>query len=204
MLASNIIASKIISVGSLFVPAAVIIFPLTYIFSDIFNEIYGYRATRRTAWFAFFANLLMVLLFKLTIIIPSAPFYENQEAFEIVLGGTWRILVASLIAYMVGDLINDIIFRKMKENHGEELFSLRSILSSLVGMGVDSLLFLTIAFWGIIPMHILAIMIPTQWGVKVVVKIIFAPITDLAVKKIKKIEGNPAEQKYGFLDKVFI
>jgi uncharacterized integral membrane protein (TIGR00697 family) len=204
MLVSNIIASKIISIGTLFVPVAVIIFPFAYIFSDIFNEIYGYRATRRTAWFAFSANLLMVLLFKLAIVIPGAPFYENQKAFEDILGGTWRILIASLVAYMVGDFINDVIFKKMKERHGEKKFSIRSIFSSMIGMGIDSFLFLVIAFFGMVPTKVLLVMIPTQWGVKITGQIIFFPLTLLIVKKIKKIYLEPAEYKLGILDKVFI
>jgi uncharacterized integral membrane protein (TIGR00697 family) len=204
MLVSNIIASKIISIGTLFVPVAVIIFPFAYIFSDIFNEIYGYRATRRTAWFAFSANLLMVLLFKLAIVIPGAPFYENQKAFENILGGTWRILIASLVAYMVGDFINDVIFKKMKERHGEKKFSIRSIFSSMIGMGIDSFLFLVIAFFGVVPTSVLLVMIPTQWGVKIIGQIIFFPLTFLIVKKIKKIEHEPVEHKLGILDRVFI
>ena len=207
MLVSNIIAMKMISLGPLIVPAAVIIFPFTYILSDIFNEVYGYRATRRTAWYAFGANLLMVALFKLTILIPGAPFWgpEAQKSFEDVLGGTWRILIASLAAYMVGDLVNDTIFRTMKIMHGDKKFGLRSIFSSMIGVAIDSVVFITVAFYGT-PFFTFAI-IPSQWTVKILYEIILLPFTIWAVKKIKQVENNIANQKpgeLGILDRLFI
>jgi uncharacterized integral membrane protein (TIGR00697 family) len=204
MLVSNIIALKMISLGPLIVPAAVIIFPVTYILSDVFSEVYGYRATRRTAWYAFGANLLMVALFKLAIVLPGAPFWgaEAQRAFEETLGGTWRILIASLAAYMVGDFVNDVIFRKMREKHGEKKFSLRSIFSSMIGVALDSFVFITVAFWGT-PLFSYAV-IPSQWSIKIIYEIIFLPLTILAIKKIKEIEGKPPEQKPSFFDRVFI
>jgi uncharacterized integral membrane protein (TIGR00697 family) len=196
-----------ISLGPLIVPAAVIIFPFTYILSDIFNEVYGYRATRRTAWYAFGANLLMVALFKLAILIPGAPFWgpEAQKAFEDVLGGTWRILIASLSAYMVGDLVNDIIFKTMKGMHGNKKFGLRSMFSSMIGVAIDSVVFITVAFYGT-PFFTYAI-IPSQWSVKILYMIILLPFTIWAVKKIKQVENNIANQKpgeRGILDRLFI
>jgi uncharacterized integral membrane protein (TIGR00697 family) len=207
MLVSNIIALKMISLGPLIVPAAVIIFPFTYILSDIFNEVYGYRATRRTAWYAFGANLLMVGLFKLAILIPGASFWspEAQKAFEDVLGGTWRILIASLSAYMIGDLVNDIIFKTMKGMHGEKKFGLRSVFSSMIGVAIDSVVFITVAFYGT-PFFTYAI-IPSQWSVKILYEIILLPFTIWAVKKIKQAERNIANRKpgeHGILDRLFI
>jgi uncharacterized integral membrane protein (TIGR00697 family) len=207
MLVSNIIAVKMISLGPLIVPAAVLIFPFTYILSDVFNEVYGYRATRLTAWYAFGANLLMVVLFKLAILVPGAPFWsdEAQKSFENVLGGTWRILVASLAAYMVGDLVNDIIFKKMKERHGEKKFSLRSIFSSMIGVAIDSFVFITIAFYG--TSFFTYAIIPSQWTVKILYEIILLPLTVWAVKKVKQAERNAAKQKpdeRSILDKLLI
>jgi uncharacterized integral membrane protein (TIGR00697 family) len=188
MLVSNIIAAKMISLGPLIVPAAVLVFPITYILSDIFSEVYGYRASRITAWYAFGANLLMVVFFKLAIVMPGAPFWseEAQNAFEATLGGTWRILIASLTAYMAGDFVNDVFFKKMKDKQGEKHFGVRAIASSMVGNAVDSFVFITIAFWGT-PLFSYAV-IPSQWGIKVLYEILFLPITILVVKKIKKAE----------------
>jgi uncharacterized integral membrane protein (TIGR00697 family) len=206
MLVSNIIALKMISIGPLIVPAAVLIFPFTYILSDIFNEVYGYRATRRTAWYAFGANLLMVGLFKLAIIVPGASFWgeEAQKSFEAVLGGTWRILIASLSADMVGDLTNDIIFKKMKNKHGEKKFSIRSVFSSMIGVAIDSFVFITVAFYGT-PFFTYAI-IPSQWSIKIAYQIVLLPLTILAIKYIKRAESKYSETqgKPGILDKVFI
>jgi len=203
MLVSNIIALKMISIGPLIVPAAVIIFPFTYILSDIFNEVYGYRATRRTAWYAFGANLLMVALFKLAILIPGAPFWkpESQKAFEYVLGGTWRILVASLAAYMVGDLVNDIIFKTMKGMHGDKKFGLRSVFSSMIGVAIDSVVFIMVAFYG--TSGFTFAIIPSQWSIKILYEIILLPFTIWIVKKIKQIEEQKSEG-YGILDRLFI
>jgi len=188
MLVSNIIATKMISLGSLIVPAAVMVFPITYILSDVFSEVYGYKTSRITAWYAFGANLLMVVFFKIAVMLPGAPFWseEAQRAFEATLNGTWRILLASLTAYMVGDFINDVIFAKMKAKHGEKRFGVRAIVSSMFGNAVDSFVFITIAFWGT-PLFSYAV-IPSQWGVKMLYEIILLPITILIVKKLKVVE----------------
>ncbi|MCL2102037.1 MAG: queuosine precursor transporter [Fibromonadales bacterium] len=188
MLISNIIAVKLISLGPLIVPAAVFVFPITYILSDIFSEVYGYRASRITAWYAFGANLLMVLFFKLVIALPGAPFWgpENQKALEMTLDGTWRILIASLTAYMIGDFVNDVVFQKMKEKQGEKGFGVRAIVSSVIGEGLDSFLFITIAFWGTDFFSWIAIL--SQWGIKLIYEAIFLPITIFATKKIKLAE----------------
>jgi uncharacterized integral membrane protein (TIGR00697 family) len=188
MLVSNIVAVKLVSLGSLIVPAAVFVFPITYILSDVFSEVYGYRASRITAWYAFSANLLMVLIFKLVIILPGAPFWgpENQKALEMTLDGTWRILIASLAAYMIGDFVNDVIFQKMKEKQGGKKFGVRALVSSVVGEGLDSFIFITIAFWGTDFFSWIAIL--SQWCVKILYEIIILPFTVLAVKKIKKME----------------
>lgn len=194
MLASNIIAVKLVSLGSLIVPAAVFVFPITYILSDVFSEVYGYKASRITAWYAFSANLLMVLIFKLTIILPGTPFWseENQKALEMTLGGTWRILIASLAAYMVGDFVNDVIFQKMKERHGEKKFGMRAIFSSIIGEGLDSLIFISIAFAGTDFFSWIAIL--SQWSIKVLYEIVLLPVTILVVKKVKKFENLYSER----------
>ena len=187
MLISNVIAIKMISLGPLVVPAAVLAFPITYILSDVFSEVYGYRVSRLTAWYAFGANLLMVVFFKLAVFMPGAPFWspEAQKAFEKTLDGTWRILIASLTAYMIGDFINDVIFKKMKEKQGERHFGVRAIVSSMAGEAIDSFVFITIAFWGT-PLFSYAV-IPSQWGIKILYEIILLPVTILVVRKLKKI-----------------
>jgi uncharacterized integral membrane protein (TIGR00697 family) len=188
MLISNVIAVKMISLGPLIVPAAVLVFPITYILSDVFSEVYGYRASRLTAWYAFGANLLMVIFFKIAVLMPGAPFWgeEAQKAFEATLNGTWRILIASLTAYMVGDFVNDVIFKKMKEKQGEKRFGVRAIVSSMVGEAIDSFVFITIAFWGT-PLFSYAV-IPSQWGIKILYEIVLLPVTILVVKKLKEKE----------------
>ncbi|MDR3002446.1 MAG: queuosine precursor transporter [Fibromonadaceae bacterium] len=190
LLISNIIAVKMVGLGPLIVPAAVFVFPITYILSGIFSEIYGYRASRISAWYAFGANLLMVVFFKITILLPGAPFWseEAQKALEATLDGTWRILAASLAAYMIGDFVNDVIFQKMKERQGEKRFGVRTIVSSMFGNAIDSFVFITIAFWGT-PLFSYAV-IPSQWGIKVLYEIILLPVAIFAVKKLKQNLAN--------------
>jgi uncharacterized integral membrane protein (TIGR00697 family) len=179
-----------VGLGPLIVPAAVFVFPITYILSGIFSEIYGYRASRISAWYAFGANLLMVVFFKITILLPGAPFWseEAQKALEATLDGTWRILAASLAAYMIGDFVNDVIFQKMKERQGEKRFGVRTIVSSMFGNAIDSFVFITIAFWGT-PLFSYAV-IPSQWGIKVLYEIILLPVAIFAVKKLKQNLAN--------------
>lgn len=188
MLVSNIIAVKLISVGPFIVPSGVFVFPIVYILSDIFSEVYGYKASRLTAWYALIANIFMVLVFKLVIFLPGAPFWgeENQKALELTLDGTWRILLASSVAYMTGDFVNDIIFRKMKDMHGEKKFGVRAIVSSIIGEGVDSTLFITIAFWGTDFFSWVAIF--SQFIFKISYEIVILPVTVLVVKKVKRLE----------------
>ena len=190
MLVSNIIAAKMISLGSLVVPAAVLVFPIVYILSDVFSEIYGYKASRLTAWYAFGANLLMVVFFKIAVLLPGAPFWseEAQNAFEATLNGTWRILLASLTAYMAGDFKNDVLFKKMKDRQGKKGFGVRAILSSMVGNAVDSFVFITIAFWGT-PLFSYMV-IPSQWGIKMLYEIVLLPLTILVVRKLRVVEAN--------------
>ena len=146
MLISNIIACKVFSIGFAVLPCAVVIFPITYILSDVFSEVYGYKWSRITAWIAFGANLFMVGIFAITNIIPGVD-PETSAAMQKVLGTTPWSLAASLAAYMIGDLMNDKVFRKLKQKQGEKGFALRAILSSLVGELCDSCIFIPLGMF---------------------------------------------------------
>lgn len=168
---------------------AIIIFPITYILSDVFSEVYGYKWSRFTCYLGFAMNILMVLAFQIAIILPASPFYQGQEAFASVLGNTPRILFASLLAYIVGDFINDKIFQKMKEKSQKgKGFSLRAIISSIAGELTDSLIFIPLAFFGTLPFGAMIIMGLTQVSLKVLYEVLILPISSRAVKKLSKIE----------------
>jgi hypothetical protein len=190
MLISNIITVKQINIGSLTLTAGIFVFPLTYCLSDVFSEVYGYRWSRVTCYLAFGANLLMVGFFELAIVAPFPEWYEDQAALAVILGNTPRILAASLTAFVVGDFINDRIFKRMKARHPTDHkgFGARAILSSFAGETIDGVVFFTIAFAGQMPFWTLAGMAATETIMKVVYEIIILPVTQIVVKKVGAAE----------------
>lgn len=191
LLISNIITSKqVLLPFNITMTGAVFIFPITYILSDVFSEVYGYKWSRITCYLAFAMNLLMVLVFTLVIKTPAPSYWTNQGAFETVLGNTPRILFASLLAYVIGDFVNDKIFSKMKAKHKDlKGFGWRAILSSLFGELVDSLIFLPLAFLGQMPIITLVVMTIMQVLIKTGYEVIILPVTTLVAKGLNKIEG---------------
>jgi uncharacterized integral membrane protein (TIGR00697 family) len=193
LLISNIITSKqVLLPFGIVMTGAVFIFPITYILSDVFSEIYGYRWSRITCYMAFAANLFMVIVFNLVIVTPAPSFWTHQEAFQTVLGNTPRILFASLLAFMVGDLVNDKVFKKMKEKYpsSHKGFGWRAIVSSLAGEIIDSLVFLPIAFLGQMPVSNLVVMLIMQVVIKTGYEIAILPVTYKVVKVVSKLENR--------------
>lgn len=193
LLISNIITSKqVLLPFGIVMTGAVFIFPITYILSDVFSEIYGYRWSRITCYMAFAANLFMVIVFSLVIITPAPSFWTHQEAFQTVLGNTPRILFASSLAFVIGDLANDKVFRRMKEKHltSYKGFGWRAIISSFVGEAVDSLIFLPIAFLGQMPISNLVVMLIMQVVIKTGYEIVILPVTYKVVKVVSKLENR--------------
>lgn len=191
LLISNIITGKqVLLPFGIVMTGAVFIFPITYILSDVFSEVYGYKWSRFTCYLGFIFNLFMVLIFTFVINTPFPDYWANQEAFQTVLGNTPKILFASLLAYFIGDLINDKVFRKLKEKHKDthKGFSTRAIISSLCGEVVDSAIFLPIAFIGTMPVKTLLIMAITQVSIKVLYEIMILPITNIIVRRVSKYE----------------
>ena len=191
-LISNIITIKQISLPfGITMTSAVILFPIVYILSDVFSEVYGYRWSRNTRYIAFASNLFMVLIFTLAIKLPSASTFAGQEALVQTLGSTPRVLFASLLAYLVGDFVNDIVFDKIKKKHNDTKgFGIRAILSSLFGELVDSSIFLPIVFLGTLPIKVIITMAITQVILKVSYEIVMLPITKIVVKKAKAYEDS--------------
>ena len=196
MLISNVITAKqVLLPGGITMTGAVFIFPITYILSDVFSEVYGYKWSRVTCYFAFSMNLFMVIVFSLVIQTPAPSYWTNQEAFATVLGSTPRVMGASLLAYVIGDFVNDRVFRKMKEKHSDELkgFGWRAIISSFFGELCDSLVFLPIAFLGQMPLETLATMTVCQVLIKTGYEIVILPLTTLVAKKANKYEKELRE-----------
>ena len=193
LLISNVITAKqVLLPFGITMTGAVFIFPITYILSDVFSEVYGYKWSRATCYFAFSMNLFMVIVFSLVIKTPAPSYWTNQEAFATVLGSTPRVMGASLLAYVVGDFVNDRVFKKMKERHADELkgFALRAIVSSFFGELCDSLVFLPLAFLGQMPLKTLAIMTVCQVLIKTAYEVVILPITTLVTKKVRRYESG--------------
>ena len=189
LITANIIAVKLADVGGIVFPTGVVIFPISYIFGDVLTEVYGYKRARQVIWLGFLCNLLTVIAITIAQILPAASFWQGQKAFETILGYSPRLLLASFVAYLFGEFANSIILAKMKIlTRGRWLWT-RTIGSTIVGEGLDSLVFISIAFFGTIPGSGIFTAILTQWTMKTVYEVVATPLTYVVVRFLKKEEG---------------
>ena len=188
LITANIIIAKQISIGGLILPAAIIIFPLSYIIGDILTEVYGYQQARRVIWLGFLCNLVAVVAIWIGKILPPAPTFDAQSAYENILGNTPRFLLASFVAYLAGEFTNSFVLAKMKiKTKGRWLWT-RTIGSTLVGQGIDTIIVLTIAFAGVLPLSMLVTMILGHWLVKTAYETVATPLTYAVVSYLKRKE----------------
>jgi len=186
LIIANIIAVKLVSIGPLILPAAILIFPVSYIFGDILTEVYGYARARRVIWIGFGCNLLAVIVIWLSIELPPAQ--SSQQAYRALFGFTPRILVASFIAYLMGEFLNSYVLAKMKiATEGRHLW-LRTIGSTIVGQFADSAVFIFLAFAAMIPSGALGKLVVTQWLTKSAYEALVTPLTYGAVNYLKRVE----------------
>ena len=187
LITANIIAVKVVSLGSLLLPAAVFVFPLSYIFGDVLTEVYGYETTRRIIWLGFGCNLIFVLFAWVGQVLPAADFWGDQAAYEAILGYAPRILLASFLGYLVGEFTNSFIMARMKVlTQGRWLWS-RTIGSTVVGQGLDTVVFILVAFAGT-PVFAV-VMILHHWVAKIAIEVAATPLTYGIVGYLKKKEG---------------
>jgi hypothetical protein len=189
LLVSNIIAGKLIEVGGVVLPSAVILFPITYILGDVFTEVYGFKKTRIVIWGGFAANLLMSLIFMAAIALPPPGFFKDQPAYATVLGMTPRIVAASLIAYWMGEFANSITLSVLKRVTKGRFLWTRTISSTVVGQAFDTAVFIAVGFFGLVPTPVLFEMMLAQYLFKVAYEVLFTPLTYLIVGTIKRREG---------------
>ena len=201
---SNIIAVKLIHINlfgklDLFLPAAVILFPVAYIFGDILTEVYGYANARRVIWIGFFCNFLAVIAIWVAGLLPAAPIWNAgiydspdiaQQAYQAILGFTPRLLAASFVAYLVGEFLNSFVMAKLKVRTEGRFLWLRTISSTILGQGADSAIFISIAFAGIFSGADLGQAILSQWGFKVVFEAAATPLTYWVVATLKRVENE--------------
>ena len=193
LLTSNLIAVKLVSIGPWTLPAAVIVFPLSYLFGDVLTEVYGYGAARRVIWLGFFCNLVFVGFIVAAGALPGAPGAwdgKAQAAYDRVLGFAPRLLAASFIAYVTGEFLNAFLMARLKlATRGRWLWS-RTISSTLAGQGVDSAIFITAAFLGVLPVNLLLKTILYQWLFKTAYEVVATPLTYAVVGFLKRTEGQ--------------
>ncbi len=198
LIVSNIIAVKLFSIGGITLPAGVVLFPIAYIIGDVLTEVYGFPRAREAIWIGFGCNLLAVAAIWIAGLLPPSPSWqtallespqEAQMAYSAILGFAPRLLLASFVAYLFGEFLNSFVLAKLKvKTHGRYLW-VRTIGSTLVGQGVDSFLFITIAFYGILPTSVLFTAILFQWIFKSLFEALATPFTYLVVGALKKAEG---------------
>lgn len=192
LLVSNVVSVKLAQIGPWVMPAGVIVFPISYIVGDILTEVYGYRRARQVIWLGFGANLAMVGFIAAAVALPAAPFWPHQPAYEQILGFAPRLLAASFVAYLVGEFANAYVLARLKLLTAGRWLWLRTIGSTLVGQGLDSAVFMAVAFAGILSGAELAAAAVTQWLAKSAYEALATPLTYWIVGALKRIEGIDA------------
>ncbi len=187
LLTANVVAVKIISLGPFIAPAAIVVFPVSYIFGDILTEVYGYRRARQVIWLGFLCNLILVVFVWIGQALPPASFWDGQAAYERILGYTPRLLVASFIGYLVGEFANSFDLAKMQILTGGRWLWTRTISSTIVGQGLDTAIFITLAFIG--TDSFVPIIILYHWLAKTAIEVMATPGTYALVNFLKKKEA---------------
>ncbi len=189
LLTANVIAAKLVTIAGVVLPAAIVVFPLSYVLADVLTEVWGYAAARRVIWLGFACNVVMVAAVAIGGALPAAPFWKGQPAYEEILGQAPRILAASFAAYLVGEFTNAFVLAKMKIATAGRWLWMRTIGSTVVGQAADSLVFIGLAFAGTVPVGALAGIMVGQWAAKVLYEAAATPLTYAAVGWLKASEG---------------
>ncbi len=190
LILSNVLASKMVRLGPFVFDGGTLLFPLSYIFGDLLAEVYGYRESRKVIWTGFFTLLLMALNVWLVGSLPADESWLFQRDFENVLMQMPRIVLASVVAYLVGEWSNSVVLSRMKVAMGGRRLWMRTIGSTVVGQALDSALFVAIAFAGLYPSDVLVVMFASNYLFKTAIEAAFTPLTYIAVGYVKKAEGR--------------
>lgn len=190
LLISNIASTKILSCWKFTFDGGTLLFPMSYIFGDILTEVYGFRRSRRVIWLGFFSALLLSLVLYIVQILPPANNWKNQQAYESILGFIPRIVIASLAAYFAGEFANSITLSRLKILTKGKFLWTRTIGSTIIGEGIDTLVFCTVAFYGVLPSSLFWAVLISNYIFKCSVEIIFTPLTYLIVGFLKRLENT--------------
>ncbi|MDP2926314.1 MAG: queuosine precursor transporter [Nanoarchaeota archaeon] len=189
-LLNDVTAGKLVQLGIFSVSAATIFFPITYILSDVFTEVYGYSKARSRVWLLLLCSVIAGIVYSIVAFLPPAIGFDANEAYVRVFSQVPRILVASWIAFFFGSIVNDFVLAKMKIwTRGKHLWT-RTIGSTIFGESVDTVLFFTLAFYAIIPTSLLVTIIFSALFLKVAIEVVMTPVTYKVIAKLKKVEGE--------------
>ena len=190
LIAANLLETKVVQVFGITVTAGLLVFPISYIINDCIAEVWGFRKARLIIWSGFAMNFFVGALGLIAVALPAAPFWDGEAHFNFVFGMAPRIVVASLLAFLVGSFLNAYVMSRMKISSAGKHFSVRAIWSTVVGETGDSLIFFPIAFGGLIPWPQLLLMIGTQIILKTMYEVIVLPVTIRVVNYIKRVDGS--------------
>lgn len=188
LLISNLVGQKICAVGQLRISGAQLLFPIAYIFGDVFTEVYGYGASRRAIWLGFFASALMAVMGVIVVALPAAPDWPNQAAFATVFSIVPRLVIASLIAFWCGEFANSYVMAKMKILTGGKHLWTRTVGSTVVGQAVDTAVLMVIAFGGSLTATLIVKLIVSGYLGKVLYEVLATPLTYAVVNFLKRRE----------------
>ena len=197
LIVSNLMEIKTVQLGPLELTAGFIVFPVSYIINDCMVEVYGFRKARLVIWLGFAANLLVVLLLQAGLLLPGTSEWTAQAAMETIYGTVPRMLGASFAAFLCGSMVNAYVMSRMKLRDGNKGFSLRAIVSTLFGEGVDSAIFFPLAFGGILPWTMIATLMVNQVFLKTLYEIIVLPLTLRIVRRLRQIERTSPTLDHG-------
>lgn len=186
LVVSNILGVKLFAVGEFMLPAAVIVYMATFLITDVIGEVYGKKNARRTVQAGFFTQLVVLLFIWLAVELPPAPAFTMQTEYEMILGGSFQVIAASLVSYLVSQHLDVSIFHRMKGRHGTRKLWLRNNVSAGVTQLVDTSIFITIAFFGTVPFEAMLGMIAAQYVAKMVIVLFDTPIVYLLVRTARR------------------
>lgn len=189
LITANVLETKQMSFGPISITGGIIVFPISYIINDCVCEVWGYRKTRMLIWLGFFMNFLFVVFAAICDAIPGAPYWDNDAGFHAIFGLAPRITAASFLAFVVGSFANAYVMSRMKVSSQGRNFSLRAIMSTILGETADSLIFFPLALGGVVPNSELPVLILSQIVLKTLYEILILPVTIQVVRFTKRHEG---------------
>lgn len=188
LIITNTIDQKLFVFSGLTLTVGLIIFPLSYVFGDVLTEVYGYAATRKIIWTGFAALLLMIIIYSVARALPPSPTWTHESEFDVIFGRVPRITIASMIAYCIGEFVNSFIVAKMKVASQGKRMGFRFIASTAIGQAFDTVVFVGIAFVGVLPWSVMPEVVVSAWLVKVAWEVVALPATIYLVRWLKEVE----------------